>query len=110
MTTLGHVLLHVYDYPLGATLYFQEMEKYEADTLCIVADEFNETQHKLNIQNGFENWLNLSVVSDVCDEATETGSILIDAFNENLEKDGWLRQNINFIENESCDSELESDV
>jgi hypothetical protein len=112
-TTLGHVLLHVCDYRSGSTLYFPKMERYEADTQCLVVEEFDGTwlaQHQSNIQNGFENWLNLSVVSDVWDEVLETinypdeqkqTEFLINAFNKELEKNGWLQQNINFIESKS---------
>jgi hypothetical protein len=104
-TTLGYVLLHIYDFDLGAGIYLPSVERYETDTPCIVASPANhiyteteyESQHQDCLKRGFTNWLNVAVVSDTCDDvATHTEDGLVAAFNEDCRGGGWLWKMMNY--------------
>jgi hypothetical protein len=94
-TTLGDVLLHIYDFDLGGAIYFPDVEMYEVDTPCVVASSFTPTEaegdHQSCMNKGFKNWLNVAVVSDTCDDVTtQTKEAFIAAFNEDCQEGGWL--------------------
>jgi hypothetical protein len=102
-TSLGYVLLHVYDFDPGAAIYLPNAEHYKADTTCIVASPatYTETEyealHEDCLNRGFPNWLNVAVVSDTCDEAaTHTEDGFVAAFNEDCREGGWLRKMMNY--------------
>jgi hypothetical protein len=96
-TTLGHVLLHIYDFSPGATIYLPDVRRYEADTPCIVAEPTPFTPAEEALLRGYTNWLNVAVVSDTCDDATEqTPPCLIAAFNEDCQEGGWLWRMMNY--------------
>jgi hypothetical protein len=102
-TTIGHVLLHIYDFSPGATIYLPDVRRYEADTPCIVAEPTTFTQaeeallHQTCLTSGYKNWLNVAVVSDTCDDASEqTAPCLIAAFNEDCQEGGWLWRMMNY--------------
>src|SRR5580765_8522074 len=95
---LGDVLVHIYDFSPGAAIYLPAVVRYEVDTPCLVGmDESGEAFHQLCLQHGFKNWLNVAVVSDTCDDATQqTEPCLIEAFNNDCQKDGWLWKMMNY--------------
>jgi len=102
-TTLGEVLLHIYEFDFGGALYFQNADRYESDTPCIVAvpastdGEEEAALHQAALDHGFCNWLNIAVVSDTCDEVVpQTEAGLIAAFNEDCRENGWLRKMMNY--------------
>lgn len=105
-TNLGYVLLHIYEFPFEGTIYLPDVRTYEVDTSCIVAwvdsseESFSSSEallHQTCLGEGFKNWLNVAVVSDTCDEATEpTEAGLIAAFNEDCRENGWLRGMMNY--------------
>ncbi len=101
-TNLGYVLCHIYDIDSGAAVYFPTVERYEADTPCIVASATEHTGaeeaslHQACLDHGFKNWLNVAVVSDTCDNVSEqTEACLIAAFNDDCREGGWLRKMMN---------------
>jgi hypothetical protein len=102
-TTLGNVLLHIYDFDPGAGIYLPSVDKYEADTPCMISslvaysEEEFESQHKDCLNKGFINWLNVAVVSDTCDEALQTESSLLAAFNNDCREGGWLWKMMNYL-------------
>src|SRR5262245_24534712 len=83
-TNLGHVLRHIYEFPFEGAIYLQDVERYAADTPCIVAwagDYDEAVLHQVCLSEGFKNWLNVAVVSDTCDEVSEqTEACLVAAF------------------------------
>jgi len=107
-TSLGHVLSRIYDLDLGAGIYFPTVERYEADTPCIVASDPSNTAaeyaslHQACLDHGFKNWLNVAVVSDTCDAVSEqTEMSLIAAFNADCREGGWLRKMMNYRKSDS---------
>lgn len=105
-TNLGHVLCHIYDFDFGAAIYFPTVERYEADTPCIVALPDTEAEeaslHQACLDRGLKNWLNVAVVSDTCDDAAEqTEACLIAAFNDDCRDGGWLRKMMNYRKSDS---------
>lgn len=107
-TTLGHVLLHIYDFDFGGAIYLQDTARYEIDTPCIVAwpttytEAEVESLHQTCLNYGFKNWLNIAVVSDTCDEVSEkTESCLIAAFTKDCREDGWLWKMMNYRKSDS---------
>lgn len=103
VTTLGYVLLHVYDFPFWGAIYLPKVERYEADTPCIVvapppsAEAEEPRLHQDCLNRGFTNWLNVAVVSDVCDEVERhTEDSLVTAFNENCREGGFLWREMNY--------------
>ena len=102
-TTLGYVLLHIYNFDLGAAIYLPHAARYEADTPVIVAwpakhdDQAEEKLHLDCLNNGFTNWLNVAVVSDTCDDVeTDAEDGLVAAFNEDCQEGGWLWKMMNY--------------
>jgi hypothetical protein len=99
-SNLGHVLCHIYDFPFGGAIYLPRVERYEANTPCIVAWEDNDAEaalHQSCLGEGFSNWLNVAVVSDTCDDAPEqTEAGLIAAFVEDCREGGWLWRMMNY--------------
>ena len=100
-SNLGHVLLHIYEFPFEGTIYFPDVGSYDADTPCIVAwagsGEEETSLHQTCLSYGFKNWLNVAVVSDTCDEALEQKEeCLIAAFNDDCREGGWLRRMMNY--------------
>lgn len=99
-TTLGHTLLHIYEFPFEGAIYLPDVARYEADTPCIVAWAGNCDEaalHQTCLCDGFKHWLNVAVVSDTCDEVPEqTEACLIAAFNEDCRQGGWLWRMMNF--------------
>jgi hypothetical protein len=90
---LGDVLLHIYDHPFEAAIYLPEIEEYKSDCPCVIgaaaADDF--PSHQDCLSYGFKHWLNVAVVSDMYDSATEkTESGLIAQFNKDCQEGGWL--------------------
>lgn len=107
-TTLGHFLLHIYDFDLGAGIFLPDVVRYESDTPCIIAlpaidDKSEEASlHQMCLNNGFKNWLNVAVVSDTCDDVLQrTEPSLIDAFNADCRQGGWLWKMMNYRESDS---------
>jgi len=101
-STLGQVLLHIYDFSPGAALYLPDDGPYAANTPCIVADpiayppEEHTLLHQACVSQGFEIWFNIAIVSDTCDDAAEqTESCLLAVFNQDCKTDGWLWKNRN---------------
>lgn len=101
-TSLGHVLLHIYEFPFEGAIYLPDAGRYEAHTPCIVAWTGSGDEaflHQTCLNDGFKNWLNVAVVSDTCDEASEqTEACLIAAFNEDCGEGGWLWRMMNYRE------------
>jgi hypothetical protein len=102
-TNLGHVLLHIYDFDFEAGIYLPNVERYDADTPCIVASAATNTEaeeaslHQAYLDHGYKNWLNVAVVSDTCDDVSEqTKARLITAFNEDCREGGWLHKMMNY--------------
>src|SRR5262245_61200266 len=100
-TSLGQVLTQIYSFDPGAGIYLPNVERYESDTPCIVAvpttDEDEESLHQSCLDHGFKNWLNVAVVSDTCDEASQqTETCLIAAFSDDCREGGWLRKMMNY--------------
>ena len=99
-STLGYVLLHIYEFPSEGGIYLPVVDRYEVGTPCLVtwADSGDEAIiHQTCIDEGFRNWFNVAVVSDTCDEAAEqTEASLIAAFNEDCEEGGWLSRMMNY--------------
>jgi hypothetical protein len=96
---LGDVLLHIYEFDLGGAIYLPDVERYETDTPCIVAwgHEGEDVLHQACFRQGFKNWLNVAVVSDTCDEASEqTEESLVASFNKDCREGGWLRKMTNY--------------
>ena len=103
-TTLGYVLMHIYDIDFGAGIYLpSNSEHYEADTPVIVASLASnskpeeEALHHDCLNMGFTKWLNVAVVSDTCDDVvnrTEDGFVA--AFNKDCREGGWLRKMMNY--------------
>jgi hypothetical protein len=98
---LGDVVLHIYDFPFWGGIYLPSVRRYETDTPCIVAwtdnGEIEAVIHQACLDQGFTNWLNVAVVSDICDEAPEqTGAALIAAFNEGCREGGGLCSMMNY--------------
>src|SRR5262245_50041496 len=94
LTRLGHVLRHIYDYDFLAAIYLPPVERYGADTPCIVASAATNTEadeaslHQACLDQGFKNWLNVAVVSDTCDAVSEqTEDCLIAAFNDDCREE-----------------------
>jgi hypothetical protein len=117
-TTLGQVLLDIYSFDPGAAIYLPVVERYEAETPCLVAvpttytDE--EKLHHTCLNRGFKNWLNVAVVSDTCDAVMEkilsdpcdavlknTVPCLIATFNDDCQEGGWLRKMMNYRHSDS---------
>ena len=101
---LGDVLLHIYDFPFEAAIYLPEAARYECDTPCVVGGALSNAAsfHQACVQSGFENWLNVAVVSDTCDAVLEkTASGFIAAFNEDCQEGGWLWKMMNYRQPES---------
>jgi hypothetical protein len=102
-TTLGHVLVHIYDFDPGGTIYLPKAERYEAETPCIVAwstahaEEEYHCLHQTSLKHGFTNWLNVAVVSDTCDSVAEKSQrSLIAEFNDDCREGGWLWKMMNY--------------
>ena len=63
-TTLGPVLLHIYDFDFWAAIYLPDVMRYETDTPCIIAlpatdaEAEVESLHQMCLNYGFKNWLN----------------------------------------------------
>jgi len=99
-TTLGHVLLHIYDFPFEGAVCLPCVNRYEADTPCVVAwgsDVDEVALHQLCLIEGFKNWLNVAVISDTCDDAPGPGEEdLITAFNEDCREGNWLWKMMNY--------------
>ncbi len=102
-TNLGFVLCRIYEIDFGAAVYLPTVERYEADTPCILAVPTTYTEaeesslHESCLNHGFKNWLNIAVVSDTCDAAQDqTEASLIAAFNEDCREGGWLRKMMNY--------------
>ncbi len=100
---LGDVLLHIYDFPFEAAIYLPAVVRYEPDTPCLVGGGLDDAAsfHATCLEHGFENWLNVAVVSDTCDEVLEgTEAALIAAFNRDSQEDGWLWKMMNYRQTE----------
>jgi hypothetical protein len=100
---LGDVLLNIYEFPLEAAIYLAPTECYDADTACVVGGGASDPTsfHQTCLDNGFTNWLNVAVVSDMYDEVKEkTAPLLIAAFNEDRRKGGWLWKMMNYRHSE----------
>lgn len=102
-TNLGHVLLNIYSFDAGGAIYLPAVERYEADTPCIVASSTKLTAadyallHKTCLDYGFKNWLNVAVVSDTCDEVSPQSEVcLIAAFNDDCREGCWLGKMMNY--------------
>jgi len=102
-TTLGYVLLHIYDFDPGAAIYLPNLERYESDTPCIVASPATHTVaeeialHQDCLNRGFTKRLNVAVVSDTCDEVvTQTEDGFVAAFNDDCRDGGWLWRMMNY--------------
>ncbi len=99
-TNLGRVLTHIYEFPMEGAIYLPAVGPYEADTACVVAwagEEDEASLHELCLRDGYANWLNVAVVSDTCDAASEqTEEGLVAAFNEDCQEGGWLRKMMNY--------------
>jgi len=99
-SSLGYVLLHIYEFPFEGGIYLPEVARYEADTPCIVAwagSGEEASLHQTCLSCGFKNWRNVAVVSDTCDETPEqTEASLIDAFNEDCREGGWHWRMMNY--------------
>src|SRR5690242_2590139 len=105
ITTLGHVLLHIYDFHLGAAIYLPEVVRYEVDTPCVVGGGLSDEAafHQTCLQQGFKNWLNVAVVSDTCDGVSQKNEAsLIAAFSEDCQPGGWLSTMMNYRHPESA--------
>lgn len=106
-TTLGHVLLHIYQFDFGGGIYLPDVMRFESDTPCIIAMPATTLEaeeailHQLCLDDGFRNWLNVAVVTDTCDGAVQTESSLIAAFNEDCREGGWLRKMMNYRKSSS---------
>jgi hypothetical protein len=102
-TNLGYVLLRIYDFPFWGAIYLPKVERYETNTPCIVvtpdptAEVEEEALHQDCLNKGFANWLNVAVVSDVCDDTeTHTEDGLVAAFNKQCKEDGFLSKQMNY--------------
>lgn len=102
-TTLGEVLPRIYDFDLGAGLYLPKVDRYEADTPCVIAvsathnEEEEQTLHLECVRRGFANCLNLAVVSDTCDDVvTRTTDGYVTAFNQDCQEGRWLARMMNY--------------
>ncbi|WP_423838999.1 DUF7716 domain-containing protein [Symmachiella dynata] len=100
---LGFVLSHIYEFPRWCAVYLPTVDRYEADTQCIVAvptthSEAEEDKlHHLCLAHGFKNWLNIAVISDTCDDAADqTEPALIAAFNQDCREGEWLWRMMDF--------------
>lgn len=105
---LGNVLSHIYDHDPGAGIYLPTVERYEAETPCIVASALTNSAdeesalHQACLDRGFKNWLNVAVVSDTCDGVPEqTEACLIAAFNDDCREGGWLWKMMNYRKTDS---------
>ena len=89
---LGEVLVGIYDFPFGASIFLPDVALFDRDTPCVVSEMLDEESFgQTCIANGFKNWLNVAVVSDTCDEVLEkTVDNLIMAFNDDCREGGWL--------------------
>jgi len=94
---LGDVLTHIYDFPFWAAIYLPEVAQYAIDTPCIVPEpvtwERSEEAalHQICLKYGFKNWLNVAMVSDICEEVLEQDQeTVIAAFNASCAKGGGL--------------------
>lgn len=102
-TNLEDVLRHIWDIEFWATIYFPAVERYTADTPCIVKSTTTNTEaeetslHQACLDQGFNNWLNVAVVSDICEEVSEqTEACLIAAFIDSCRDGGGLRKMMNY--------------
>jgi hypothetical protein len=105
-TTLGYVLTHIYSFDPSAGIYLPSVERYEAGTPCIVASPDRgtdyESLHRMCLDQGFRNWLNIAVVSDTCDEVSpQTETCFVAAFNDDCREGGWLRRMMNYWNSDS---------
>lgn len=95
-STLGYVLLHIYDFDPGGAIYLPQVEAYEPNTPCIVVGSEENSVHQECLSKGYTNWLNVAVVSDTCDDVeNQTETALVSAFNEDCRDGGWLWKMMN---------------
>lgn len=88
--TLGYVLFHIYDFDPVASIYLPEMERYWANTPCIVSAGEGD-DHQDCLRRGFMAWFNVAAVSDTCDGVvTKTEDDFVAAFNNACQEGGWL--------------------
>jgi hypothetical protein len=83
------------------SIYLPALKDYKTDTPCIVAWAWLEDDwdsiHQTCLDQGFQNWLNIAVVRDTCDEVAEQiGDRLVAAFNEDCRDGGWLWKMMNY--------------
>jgi hypothetical protein len=103
-TKLGYVLSHIYEFHFAAAIYLPTVEKYSPDTACIVppfpspySDAEEASLHEECLSRGFKTWLNVALVSDICDTAPEqTEASLITVFNEACSEGGSLALWMNY--------------
>jgi hypothetical protein len=99
ITTLGEVLLHIYDYPFEAAIFLPSFGPYQAETRCIVGGDEQEDSslRESCLEHGLVNWLNVAVVSDTCDDVSPKDiPSLVAAFNEDCRDGGWLHKMMNY--------------
>jgi hypothetical protein len=99
-TTLGEVLLRIYEFPLEVAIFLPTSgPPFSAQTPCMVGWDEREdsTFRQACLEQGLVNWLNVAVVSDTCDEVVEKDiANLIAAFNEDCQDGGWLQEMMNY--------------
>lgn len=89
--SLGDLLTKLPSLEYG-TIYFPKVEKYNADTPCVVSHINDENPNLVD-----HNWIDMFVLLDVYDDSpSKTKAALIKEFNKELEKDGFLDINLNF--------------
>jgi len=103
-TRLGYVLSHIYEFHPATAIYLPTVEKFSPDAACIVpsfpspysgAEEA--ALHEECLSRGFKNWLNVAVVSDLCDTAQDqTEAALVAVFNAACRDGGSLSPWINY--------------
>ncbi len=97
---LGDVLLHIYEFPFEAAIYFPDSGPYNIDTPCIVGwGEYwqQSAVHEKCLNYGLKNWLNVAVVTDTFDSAPDkTEACLVAQFNKNCREGGSLSEVMNY--------------
>jgi hypothetical protein len=95
---LGDVLVHIYDLPFGSCIYLPRVDRYEVGTPCMApGDDQDDNALAIASHYGFENWLNVAVISDTYDEVREKNPAnLVVAFNADCRERGWLDRMMNY--------------
>lgn len=103
-TKIGYVLSRIYEFHFATAIYLPTVEKYSSDTACIVPSfpsPYSEAEeaflHDECLSRGFKNWLNVALVSDICDTAPDQSEAsLIAVFNAAGREGGSLSPWMNY--------------